>query len=545
MISEDDARWQISQTLLERGFRYVGPGPDQYRGPIMAAHERVEVEIVVPDLHFTELPRIHFLDRNALPSILIAHLEEGTGLCYANRQLLRLDPTQPGASILRVLEEAENTISRSMNKRAAPEIALEYPRYWGGLKIYIQLASAMARDTAQLFTRPDKQAVILAKSRDVLPPGYSPGRSVCVFRCSTEFESAEKFSVPNTYDELVEWIKVQSFEDRDILRHVAEALAESKIVFFQAENGWVGCDLKLEGALKVLRNKKGSTKQRLIKMIESSGNTIQLERYSGSPTDIDFVTSRNIPGAESPLKGRKIALIGCGTIGGYLGRFLAQSGAGNDGELLLIDTEILAPGNIGRHLLNFGDLGLGKAEALETEIQRFHPKVQVRSKTGDALKAWEDISHFDMIIDATGVEIVSEELNRRAVMRRQINLSCTLLHTWLFANGIAAQSFLNNGDGFACYRCLRPELDRPWLNDPRKDVASIGDVVMAACGDGPYVPYSVDAPVIAASLALQSVLDYFSGIPGRRLRTRIIDIQKANHIEDKSPKSHDRCPVCN
>jgi molybdopterin/thiamine biosynthesis adenylyltransferase len=545
MISEDDARWQISQTLKERGFRHVGPGPDQYRGPIMAAHKKVEVEINIRDLHFTELPHIHFLNRESLPSILIAHLEEGTGLCFANRQLLRLDPTQPGASMLRVLEEAEKTISRSLNKRAAPEITLEYPRYWGGLQIYTQFLASMRSNNAHLFQRPDKQAFILAKSRDALPTGYSCGRKVRIFRCNAELKPAKNFSVPKSYAELQEWMLFQSFDEDGVARQVVEALAANILVFFQAENGWVGCELKLKGTLKVLSNKKAARSGRLIKLIEDSASTIELDRYCGSPADIDYVTSRNIQDSETPLRGKKIALIGCGTIGGYLARFLVQSGAGNDGELFLVDSETLSPGNIGRHLLNFEDFGLDKAEAVKAEIQRFHPSVVLRAKRVDALKIWDEFFNFDLIIDATGVEIVSEELNRRALLRRQISRSCALLHTWLFGNGIAAQSFLNDGDGFACYRCLRPELDRPWLNDPRKEVASIGDITVAACGDGPYVPYSVDAPAIAASLALQAVLDYFSGTPRARLRTRIIDYQKANHIDDKSPKPHTRCPVCN
>ena len=41
-MNEQEARWQISKTLKEKGFKYVGPHPDQYRGFLNVGHERAE-----------------------------------------------------------------------------------------------------------------------------------------------------------------------------------------------------------------------------------------------------------------------------------------------------------------------------------------------------------------------------------------------------------------------------------------------------------------------------------------------------------------------
>ena len=46
--------------------------------------------------------------------------------------------------------------------------------------------------------------------------------------------------------------------------------------------------------------------------------------------DDRYIAQRNIPGQQT-LAGKRIALIGCGTIGGYLGEMLVKAGAGTSG----------------------------------------------------------------------------------------------------------------------------------------------------------------------------------------------------------------------
>jgi hypothetical protein len=52
---------------------------------------------------------------------------------------------------------------------------------------------------------------------------------------------------------------------------------------------------------------------------------IPVERYGGFPIDAKFLYERNLGDLRS-LAGRKIALIGCGTIGRFLAAYVAQSG---------------------------------------------------------------------------------------------------------------------------------------------------------------------------------------------------------------------------
>ena len=67
--------------------------------------------------------------------------------------------------------------------------------------------------------------------------------------------------------------------------------------------------------------------------------------------DDRYLAQRNIPKSKT-LAGKKIALVGCGTIGGYLSDMLVKAGAGTcGGQLTLVDFDGLLPQNIGRHRL--------------------------------------------------------------------------------------------------------------------------------------------------------------------------------------------------
>ena len=93
---------------------------------------------------------------------------------------------------------------------------------------------------------------------------------------------------------------------------------------------------------------------------------VEVERHGGARIDLLFIFGRNM-NKQSPLIGRRIALIGCGTIGSHLAKFLVQSGAGHEGgTLVLLDNQSFEPGNVGRHYLGMARVGEWKAEARET-----------------------------------------------------------------------------------------------------------------------------------------------------------------------------------
>lgn len=543
-MDEAKARWEINATLTKRGFDYVGPGPDRYRGSIRVGHTSAKIDLDIPDLNFVIPPRIEFVDRRNLPLPLVAHLEQGSGLCYADRTLLRLDAYAPGATMLRILEEAEKTIAKSLSGGAMVEIAQEFPRYWGGGSVQVLISANEIPPEGYLAVPghgSPSVAILLVPDGRAIPAGFVRTRKVLIVRVA-RLEPLPTELVPTTLGQLEAWHSQQSAPSRPF-GAVVEALAREEPVFYRGSNGWIGCELELPADLRVMVRKQNARPAFVAGELLRRKQGISLVQHTGSEASLDHVTTRNLATTPS-LKGKRIALIGCGTIGSHLARYLVQSGAGNDGELVLIDNQPFAAGNLGRHLLNFDALGKQKAPALATELARFHPNVKLTPIDHDAMSVWPRLESADLIIDATGVEMVSDALNAKAIELRRAGKQINLLHVWLFANGVAAQSFLNLGSDFACYRCLRPDVSRPWIDDPRKNVKNDGTIAPAFCGDGPYLPFSVDAPIVAAAIALRSVLGFFGGHQHPLLRTAQIDPEHAIRKEDKSPRKHQECPAC-
>jgi tRNA A37 threonylcarbamoyladenosine dehydratase len=74
-------------------------------------------------------------------------------------------------------------------------------------------------------------------------------------------------------------------------------------------------------------------------------------------------------GTMENLAGKRILLIGCGTIGSFLAQQLTQCGCGRaGGRLDLVDDDVLRPANLGRHLLGVPYLNRNKAEGCASNL---------------------------------------------------------------------------------------------------------------------------------------------------------------------------------
>jgi tRNA A37 threonylcarbamoyladenosine dehydratase len=157
-----------------------------------------------------------------------------------------------------------------------------------------------------------------------------------------------------------------------------------------------------------------------------------VERFAGVRIDEAYLFGRNLGGMRN-LAGKKILLIGCGTIGGFLAQQLAQCGAGaGRGSLTLADPDVLKTGNLGRHVLGVPYLGQNKAEACAAFLKEQLPPLAIEGCAGDVLVLALPWKRYDLVIDATGEEALSLALNERAVRARPAVLPH--MFVWLVAN---------------------------------------------------------------------------------------------------------------
>lgn len=107
------------------------------------------------------------------------------------------------------------------------------------------------------------------------------------------------------------------------------------------------------------------------------------------------------------LAGKTVALLGCGSVGSKVAASLARAGVGN---FVLVDGDILFPGNLVRNDLDQRSIGLNKPDAAMARIQEINPFADVsvrrvlmggQESSASTEAALQSIAKCDVIVDAT------------------------------------------------------------------------------------------------------------------------------------------------
>lgn len=536
---------EIDATLRDRGFVSLLSGIADYEGVIRVHGTPATVRISIPDVRFAVLPTITLLDREAIKLGSLAHLLSDNDICYNSAAGIPVDMYSPGAAVLRFLRDAEITLESSFKGRAAFEIAQEYQQYWNPKYTALCLLPRRGpdiEDSQLVFAKRNGDRIFAIIDSAGSIPEFSVDISVPVrvYRLNGTLMPLDGLRVPHSTIELKRWYTAQQIDGPSWDRLFSD-LIRKKYVFLAAKNAILGIELTLPADLKAAVLRKSIRQVKLVEVAARQMPRINLNRVGAKWSGLKDVTTRNMAN-RTTLEGRTIAVIGCGTIGSHLAKFLAQSGAGCGAKLSLYDKDLLAEGNLGRHLLGFGDIGSPKASSVATELKRFHPHLDVVGYDIDAFADWQALVRNDLVIDATGDWNVQNALNN-GFMTGAGGRPNAVLHAWVFMNGAGVQSFLNLRDDYACFRCLKPIFDEPWRY-PAGDESLLLNLQPASCGDGVYVPYSVDVPVIAAALANRATIDWAGGRPGQRLRSQVTDQATGKHQKWVSPTPAADCPAC-
>ncbi|WP_052759842.1 ThiF family adenylyltransferase, partial [Xanthomonas perforans] len=249
--------------------------------------------------------------------------------------------------------------------------------------------------------------------------------------------------------------------------------------------------------------------------------------------DDRYLAERNTPKRRT-FAGKKIALVGCGTIGGYMADMFVKAGAGTSGgELTLIDPDLFLPQNVGRHRLGFPSLLGNKATALAAELQRLAPGALLAAVPRDVRT--EHLEHLDLLIDATGEEALGHWLSAR------YRDSTDILTVWIEGPGTAVRALLAKQGTSPCYRCV-------WHHTREGAFPSVkGELPTTLAGqgcEGLYVPFPATVSVQAASLGTELAIDWVNGVFSPSFRTRVTDQAFELATADCDLPAHERCSVC-
>lgn len=526
-----------------------------FDGLLETSAGNVAIRVELQDWNFLEYPTIRVIERPSFFPELVPHVGTRGDICYFRHGSVVLDRFNPAGSIKQCLDRAREVLEQIVADpaRRTADIQDEFLHYWfaGQTAIWpVVLGGIAASDEiASYFVlgEGDDTHVMIATSRDeaaryakCLGLSGPKGGSVGCWILRSDIYPSAPAKLPTTVKQLFEyirsWDRRLSTAIQTILERRKEYLQHKYTTFaVDTPAGWIGFGFNLNQAFRLGYQKKPALYKQYL---HGKGGSQPIFRLLISDVSPAFIHTRNILG--STLMGKRVTLVGCGAIGGFLAAALARFGAGSgaNGRLRLVDPGLLGPENVGRHLLGLNHQGHFKANAVADELKRSFPEISVLPSPRE-VNLDDDLSDNDLVIDATGIEAVSDMLN---AFHRSTLATIPYVHAWIHGNGDCVQALWVDSPKHGCYRCLRmPE--GPRYREERFPVAkkpTIGGFV----GCQAFTPYAVSAPLSASALVIDMIANWLAGSPSPRFRTRTIEQANLCRVKNQDITPISGCPAC-
>ena len=541
--------------LGELGFKSIKrPGSARcFVGELRCAKGPVKVRLEISDWDFTTYPTLVILERPAFLPALTPHVSGDGVQCYFMQGRVVLDRYRPDHAIWQCIEQAQRELDRLSGSPTyrEREFEQEFGANWEigqrPLPAPVLLAEASGDGAVPCFgITVDNGLYVIVASDEALVKALAQTRGwpaarrmkVGTYIVRSTRSPTLPGTLPATITDMFAWIKSW---DAAAMKRIHAVLGQREWLGFKAIQflidspaGWFGFFFDLNSNRKLMHQRKPSGYRQ---HLYNKGHELPITRVSVRLISPDFIHSRNLQFPS--LKDRRITLVGCGAIGGYLAQALVKLGAGTGtGSLTLIDPDDLGPGNLGRHFLGMDSLYKPKAVALQETLIRQFPHAGIVAEPRRA--AYPSDIAGDLVIDATGEEAVSEAINANR-RNKSATEGVPVLHTWIVGNGECVQALWVDQRKYACFRCMRRNDDParsqrfPVMNhDPETRVV----------GCSAYTPYAVSAPMSSTALAIDMIIDWLKGDVSPRFRTRYIEGTDARKIKNQNVSPLEGCPGC-
>jgi len=432
------------------------------------------------------------------------HVEAGGLLCLSTTQFTEA----AGRRALTVLQDAFDLLDLDEVARAA-EFRREFISYWSqrvsasvGEGLALLRGDGVDRDIFLHSGR--KGTLVFADTEDELEH-WLKNNGVSYQRpfSQTRLAWPEALQGPDSYPRI----------GRDVIELVGQTYLEGKfplggrlpVVFGrQLENGSVFVGVVLAGPSRdFLSRGFRPSRQRPQRYVAEAFKARAIEAMNIERVDAPWVHGRDANAMLGSMQACSVGIVGCGAIGGYLARGLAQAGVGS---LILVDHDWLKAANLGRHLLGAEWIGRLKVTALAEQLARDFPHAARPTTFGSrfqSLKAAElvTLSRCDVVVLA-GVDLAAELAIDRWI--ETLENPPVRVWTWTEEFAHAGQAVALCGadrirDGLDDDGRFRFTATRRW--EPR--IASLGE---AGCGTS-FQPYSASDMMHTVLMAQRLVTD--------------------------------------
>lgn len=582
---------QLHQVMTGCGYRYTRArnlpeksilhsrerGAGYYTKEYATDAGNFNVALVIRPDPFTELPTAFIIEQpEQFKSCLMPHVSQEGFLCYVEQMEADWDSNdlegtykEVDAQIHQTLINSVSAATQGLNDKI--ELEGEFTAYWRpsetlfllsnasrGTRLKTSLAKLYKSDgtTRQEYitveeSSPEDSETVMTKW---LKQRYFPGTSLKEISISTHYISVNPCRLagmkwpPASFRDLLEWLGKSDHNARDrVIEHIKAEGKKRYIFLFDVLNQdifaiYVEFNTQSVDFRRHRKSAKNST-VKLAAMLCGKSVCTEYQRLGVIRADITTLLSRNTrrKGAVS-LSTKRIALIGCGTIGGYLAELLLRNGAGcGKGFLHLYDDDTYKPSNFGRHTLSSQDFGWPKSLSLATKLQdSVHLQTKVVGYTEQFRISADVMQKYDIIIDATGRPPVSKRI---AAVVRQIPLEQRpfIIHAFNDGNGRASKVFID--DGRSCYGCMVSNPAKYHKGtDSRFIDLDISSEKNKSCGST-YTLYDAAVSSITSSLAQMAVLSTLE--PELKWTYNEHILEGGRSLRPQFLPHQPNCPICN
>ncbi len=550
--------------LRALGFK-PGTEPRSWRGRLTPEYDDICLSVVLPPRFPYELPEV-LVERSTLPR-QIAHVERNGKVCIASSDGLLLDVGRPQALVRDTLKRARSTLTKGLRGESDEDLWTEFSAYWVDKNardvlsvcevegpsrvISFGLVARRAAWTAYAVADGTAQLKALSRRMGLTLDGIEPAW----------FIRLRAPILPPLFDERTDLRRITEFiregvgteQFQEIQRTTYRGQERPTFVFsFSIPNGRGNAlfGWRLDKALPSNGYRSGRVPLGLAigRSGLSGGQRLSIQR-----ADPQFLSART--GSVLTHESKRVAIVGCGAVGGYLAHCLADSGVS---KLTLIDHDTLRSENAMRHVLGLEHVGSTKVVAMKRVLQARLPHLEIEAidETAERVVGRPPnlLLRHDLIIFATGNHVL--ELGLIEGLRKQKRI----VHTWVEAHGVGGHVLVDGGDAGGCLSCLLVEDEVHGLRSPASFFEPGQDFSqsMGGCA-GTFTPFgSMDAQraaIEAARVALRvlsgevrsSVLvSWFEG-GGAAHRSGLRLSQRASLFlpgQRAEVTSHAGCPRC-
>jgi integrative and conjugative element protein (TIGR02256 family) len=205
--------------------------------------------------------------------------------------------------------------------------------------------------------------------------------------------------------------------------------------------------------------------------------------------------------AHTALKDRKVAVVGCGSLGGKVAVMLARAGVGH---FLLVDDDIMLPDNVVRHELDWREMGRHKVDGVARRIGLINPAASCdirqyrlggQQSSGSVEMLIERLATCDLIIDASADPKVFTYLGAAATIGKK-----ALLWAEVFGGGFGGLVARHRPDREPAPAMMRAKIEQ-WCLEQGKPIERAAGGYEGQMEGVPMIADDADVSVIAAHAA--------------------------------------------